>query len=126
MTTWLLMGMALYLVTAYIPSLMLLQVIGVGKYLGTRDDPPEPKPHHARAIRARDNFRENLPVFLGLGLLVLITPEADQSIALRGAQTFVLSRLVYLPAYISGVPVVRSAVFMLGWCGLLVMALALL
>jgi len=126
MVTWLLLGMALYLLGAYLPSLMLISGIGVGKYLGSRDEEPTQGLVHGRALRAHRNFTENLPVFLALGILSLVVADADTGQALLGAQLFVLSRPVYLALYLRAVPVARSGAFLVGWVGLIMMALALL
>lgn len=126
MLTWLLLGTVLYLLTAYVPSLFLLTTIGVGGYLGSRDAEPERGPMHGRAKRAVANYVENYPVFMALGVLALVVPEADLAMATMGATLFVIARLVYLPMYLFAVPVLRSAVFTLGWVGMAMMGFALI
>ena len=126
MVTWLLLGTVLYLLTAYTPSLFLIAGIGFGNYLGSRDEEPITNTIHARAERAARNFRENYPVFMGLGILALVVPEANLPMATTGAMVFVVARLAYLPLYMAAVPVVRSAVFMVGWMGLIAMGLSIL
>ena len=76
-------------------------------------------------MKAARNLAENLPVFLGLGLLALLVEGANMALAVWGAQVFVLSRILYAGVYIAGVPLVRSVVFTVGLAGLIMMAAAL-
>ena len=126
MLVWLLLGTVVYAVTLFVPSLFLVSTIGYGRYLGTRDDDPAPAPRHGRALRASRNFIENYPIFMGLGILALVVPEADMAQASLGAMLFVLARIAYLPLYILAVPFLRSGAFVLGWIGTVLMGLALL
>lgn len=123
---WILAALALYLAGIYLCSALLLPGYGISAYLGSRDSEPAPAPVLARARRASRNFQENLPVFLALALLAMILPEAEMGQALLGAQIFVLARVAYLPLYLAAVPVLRSAVFTVGFGGLVLMALAVL
>lgn len=126
MTTWLILGTILYLLTCYAPALFMLAGLGLKGYLGSRDDEAITHKVHARTERAARNFRENYPVFMGLGVLSFVVVEADIALATTGAAVFVLARVVYLPLYMSGVPILRSAVFMVGWGGMVAMIVALL
>jgi len=56
----------------------------------------------------------------------MIVPEVDQARASLGAMVFVLARAVYIPAYLAGVPALRTAVYGVSMFGLLMMLLALL
>lgn len=126
MLTWLLLGTAIYYATMFAPSLFLISGIGLGKYLGSRDEEPVVNRYHGRAKRAARNFRENYPVFMALGLLVLVVPGADMGQAGLGAMLFVLARVVYLPLYLWPVLMLRSLAYTVGLIGLGLMALALL
>ncbi len=125
MEIWVLAGLGLYLVNVHLAGLLLLMQVGPVTHSGPRDSLPEPGRYRARALRAADTFAENLPVFLGLGLLALVVEGADIAQAVLGAQVFVLSRVLYIAVYVAGVPMVRSVVFMAGFIGLVIMALAL-
>ena len=125
MEVWLVSGLVLYLVNVHLAGLLLMAQVGPVTHSGPRDSLPEPGQFRARALKAADNFSENLPVFLGLGLLALVVEGANTSQAVLGAQLFVLSRVVYIGVYVAGVPIVRSVVFMAGFIGLVLMALAL-
>ena len=126
MLTWLLLGTGLYLLTLYVPSLFLAPHIGLGKYLGSRDEEPVVNALHGRAQRAARNFRENYPVFMALGILTLVLPDVDAGQAALGAMLFVLARLAYLPFYLLPVLMLRSVFYIVGLIGLGLMALALI
>ena len=40
-------------------------------------------------------------------------------------QVFVIARLFYIPAYYLAIPVGRSLIFLIGWGGMVLMAIAL-
>ncbi|MDA3858453.1 MAG: MAPEG family protein [Roseovarius sp.] len=126
MVFWILAGIGAYLLTIYLPAMILFAQIGIVAYTGPRDTLPEPGVLRARALRAANNFQEHMPVFLGLGLLAMLVPGADMAQAGLGAGIFVLSRLIYLAIYVSGLPMVRSGVFAVGFAGLVMMALSLI
>jgi len=89
-----------------------------------RDVQPEMPVFGARAQRALVNLGESAPVFLTLGLLAEWQGPTDT--AMLGAAWFLACRVAYVPAYISAVPGVRSAVWMASWLGLLAMGAAVL
>ncbi|MGF1455481.1 MAG: MAPEG family protein [Alphaproteobacteria bacterium] len=89
--------------------------------MGPRDNPPETSVYGARSERAHANMQEALLIFLPLALLLNARPEIP-AMGLLGAQIFVIARLIYLPAYITGIPVVRSLVWTVGLVALFLMA----
>ncbi len=125
MVFWILAGLAVYLANVYLAGMMLMARIGPVAYMGPRDSLPQPGLYRARALKAARNLAENLPVFLGLGLLALLVEGANMALAVWGAQVFVLSRILYVGVYIAGVPLVRSVVFTVGLAGLIMMVAAL-
>ncbi|PHP64574.1 hypothetical protein CSC94_23630 [Zhengella mangrovi] len=92
--------------------------------MGNRDHQPEPGIIAGRLERAKDNMREALPLFLGLAMLAFAAGKADE--ATSGAIVFATARVFYVPAYTSGLPVLRSLVWLAGMAGLLMTALAVL
>lgn len=84
--------------------------------LGPRDAPPPHTWSSARAERALVNLQEALPVFLTVALLHVQRGTGDA--AAPWAWAFFAARVAYVPAYLSGVPGLRSGVWMLGWVGL--------
>ncbi len=93
--------------------------------LGTRDRLPELSVVAGRLDRAKENLRESLPIFLALALLVLIK-GGDTGAATQAAWVFLIARIVYVPAYVSGIPLLRSAVWLVALGSLVVMALSLI
>jgi uncharacterized MAPEG superfamily protein len=91
--------------------------------LGPRDLPPPEGPMAGRAARALANTQEALPVFLTLGLLHELRGSGEEAVG--PAWLFLVARLLYVPAYLSGLPGLRSAVWAVAALGLVGMALAL-
>lgn len=125
MLFWIFAGIIAYIATVWLPSLFLVSQIGVMGYAKGRDEEPTSSPLHGRAQRAARNVRENFPVFLTLAVLSLVIDTADLAQAIWGAQIFVVSRVFFPAAYMSGIPFLRSTVYTIGFIGCLVMALAL-
>lgn len=93
--------------------------------LGPRDNPRPLTVVGGRAERALANMREALPIFLALALMNMITGTAA-AMALTGGWIFLVARLLYVPAYLSGVPVIRTLIWVGGWVGLVMMLIPLL
>jgi uncharacterized MAPEG superfamily protein len=78
-----------------------------------------------RASRALANMHEALPVFPALALLNMIVGTVA-STAITGATIFLIARVLYVGVYMSGVPVVRTILWAVGWVGLGMMIAPLL
>ncbi|HVA55942.1 MAG TPA: MAPEG family protein [Gammaproteobacteria bacterium] len=81
-----------------------------------------------RAVRAHENIKENYPPFAVAILLLAFSGGYTQYTALA-AMLFLLARLVHLPAYILGIPWLRTSSWIAGFIAmlyLLIMALAVL
>ena len=78
--------------------------------LGARDAQPPLSTTGARAERALNNLHEALPVFMTVALL-LIFCGANDDLAIQGARIFLVSRILYVPAYLAGMFGVRSAIW---------------
>lgn len=94
--------------------------------MGARDAPMPPLSATAERLgRAQANLFETLPLFIAA---VLIAHAAGISTrwTVVGAQLYFWARLIYLPLYAFGVPVVRSIVWLLSIAGLAMIVLALL
>lgn len=92
--------------------------------LGPRDDQPPLTRIGGRAQRALANMHEALPVFLALALLNLILGTG--ALATTGATVFFVARLLYVPAYLIGVPGIRTLIWMAGIVGLVMMLIPIL
>lgn len=93
--------------------------------LGPRDNPPPQSTVGARAERALANMQEALPVFLALALLNLILGTAGD-LATTGALVFLVARVLYVPAYLAGIPVMRTLLWLGGIAGLVMMLIPVL
>jgi uncharacterized MAPEG superfamily protein len=93
--------------------------------LGPRDHPQPLTVVGGRAERALANIKEALPIFLALALLNLIVGTAA-AMALTGGWVFLVARVLYVPAYLSGVPVIRTLIWVASWAGLVMMLIPLL
>lgn len=93
--------------------------------MGNRDVEPKESVIAARLDRAKNNMVEALPIFLGLAMLALVK-GGDTSATANGATFFLIARIVYVPIYAKGIPVLRSLVWLAGMAGLMMMALPLM
>jgi len=78
---------------------------------------PPPNPVAGRTIRAQANFLETFPIAIIALLGVVVAGRTSQWTAL-GGWVWLGARLVYLPLYAAGVPVVRTVVWTIGMIGL--------
>lgn len=77
-----------------------------------------------RAKRASENMKENLPLFLGMTVLVHLTDPGNAT-ALMGAQVFFGARVLHGIVYIVGVPFIRTLIWLTSMVGVGMMASAL-
>lgn len=89
--------------------------------LGPQDEQPDTGIMAGRAKRALQNFLETYPAFVALALLIVATGQST-SLTAAGAALWFWGRVAYLPAYLSGIPVVRSLTWFVAVIGLLMMA----
>lgn len=79
--------------------------------MGARDEAlPSPEPIVGRLARAQANFFETFPIVAVAILIVTVAGRTSQWTEI-GAIVWLLARVVYLPLYAMGVPVVRTMVF---------------
>lgn len=123
LSTIILLVLALYLI-----QLILQEMSRFGfdlkEILGNRDTLPKMSIVAARLDRAKNNMLEALPFFLGLSMLILVS-DNDPNSAVAGATTFLIARIFYIPAYLSGAMLLRSIIWLVGILGLIMMALTL-
>lgn len=93
--------------------------------VGNRDNLPEMSIVAGRLDRAKNNLLESLPIFLALALLALVK-GGDMREAAHAALVFFVARVAYVPAYLSGVPLLRSLIWLVAMAGLLAMARTLI
>jgi uncharacterized MAPEG superfamily protein len=116
-----LLVLALFVLQTLLPGRFRARPGGISRdlteSLGPRDEQPPFTRVGERTARALGNMQEALPVFLALALLNLIVGTAGD-VALTGAWIFLIARVVYLPLYMAGVPVVRTLAWVASWVGL--------
>lgn len=89
--------------------------------MGARDEAlPPPEPIVGRLARAQANFFETFPIVAAAILVVTVTGRASQWTEI-GAIVWLAARIVYLPLYAMGVPVVRTAVFAVSMVGIVML-----
>ena len=110
------------LMTAFLFS---IRARGMPWALGARDESGVPVGKiGARLERAYRNFLETFPIFAAL---VLIGNGMDRHTATTvwGAQLYFCGRVLYVPLYAFGIPVVRSLAFAAAIAGIVVILLAI-
>ena len=99
--------------------------LGLGYALGSQDEERVPDSVAARRIeRSLMNFIETYPAFIALAAVIGIAGASTPTTAL-GAAVWFWARVAYIPAYASGLPLVRTIVWFASLAGLLIMALPL-
>ena len=124
LTTAVLLVMLLFVVQLFLQETSRYH-FNLWEIMGNRDTSPQESVIAARLNRAKNNMLEALPLFLGLAMLALVN-GGDTSKAANGATVFLIARVVYVPIYAAGIPVLRSLVWLAGMAGLVMMALPLM
>lgn len=92
---------------------------------GARDgETPPPGKLAGRLIRAQSNLFETLPLFIGAVVMASIEGKFG-TLTFLGAHLYFFGRLIYVPLYAFGVPVVRSLVWLTATAGLVMVIVAL-
>jgi uncharacterized MAPEG superfamily protein len=99
---------------------------GPGYNVGPRDDGGPPVGIiTGRLQRAQSNLFETLPLFIAAVLIAHVAGK-EGALTLWGARLFLAGRIVYVPLYAFGVPVVRTLAFMVAATGLVMILSAIL
>ena len=99
---------------------------GIRWNAGARDEAlPPPTVLVGRLQRAQANLFETLPLFIGAVLGCAAAGHFGGRSAI-GAQLYFWARLVYVPLYALGIPMVRSLVWVVSIVGLLLVIASLL
>ena len=94
--------------------------------VGARDETlPPANPMTARLMRAQANFEETFPIAIVALLGVVVAGRTSPWTAI-GGWIWLGARVVYLPLYAAGVPVIRTIVWTIGIAGLAIVWWALL
>jgi uncharacterized MAPEG superfamily protein len=94
--------------------------------IGPRDEPQAPpRPVVGRLVRAQANFLETFPIAIVALLGVVLANKTSHSTAL-GGWIWLGARVVYLPLYAAGIPVVRTIAWAASIVGLVMVIVPLL
>lgn len=93
--------------------------------LGNRDALPEPSPLAGRAERAARNNVENLLLFVATWAAARLG-GAPPGPVLLGSHLFFWSRCAFTAAYLLGIPYLRTAVYLVGVVGVVIVGVAAL
>jgi len=86
--------------------------------VGARDEAlPPPTPVAGRTMRAQANFQETFPIAI-VALIGVVLANRTSALTALGGWIWLGARVVYLPLYTAGVPVIRTIVFMISMVGL--------
>ena len=86
--------------------------------VGARDEAlPPANPMTGRTIRAQANFAETFPIAI-VALLGVVLAGRTSAITALGGWIWLGARVVYLPLYAAGIPVIRTIVWTISMAGL--------
>ena len=122
---YLLYGIILLIAHALIQATLSDLSKGLGWALGPQDETRDQNAVAGRVQRALRNYLETFPAFIALALILAVTGLGDATSAL-GAAVYFWARVVYIPAYASGIPLVRTVAWFASLSGLAMMILPLL
>lgn len=92
---------------------------------GPRDTPMPLGGVAARLDRAFRNFAETFPFFAAAVLACAVAGKLGSELTVWGATLYVVARALYAPIYASGVPMVRTLVWLVSMVGLAMVLVAL-
>lgn len=100
--------------------------LGPAYLLGPRDEKRKSKNLLAgRFARALKNLLETYPAFIALVVALVVTGKTG-GMAAAGAMTWLAARVVFVPIYAAGIPVLRTLVWLVSALGLVLMLVRLL
>lgn len=118
--------LVLALVQIMLPSLFRTRETGAAYNVSARDGagPPVGK-ITGRLQRAQANLFETLPLFAVAVLIIHVTAQ-ESVLTLYGAALYLAARVIYVPLYAFGIPVVRTLVWLVSVAGLLMLLWAII
>jgi uncharacterized MAPEG superfamily protein len=114
-------GCVLALVHIFAAAHVKTRQYGAKWNVGARDETlPPPEPIVGRLMRAQANFFETFPIAAAALLIDGLMPLTSVP-SRTGAALWLGARILYLPLYAAGVPVVRTLVWGVSLAGILLM-----
>ncbi|HLY04511.1 MAG TPA: MAPEG family protein [Rhizomicrobium sp.] len=102
-----------------------LPSVGLSWAAGPRDEArSHPGRIAGRLERAFENFLETFPFFAASVLLVHVLNKSTHTSVL-GSQIYIWARVLYVPAYVIGIPFVRTLIWAASLAGILMVLAAL-
>lgn len=124
--TMLAWALVLALVQIGLAGAMRTRETGLSFNVSARDsEAPPPRPVTARLQRAQANLFETLPVFAAAVLIAEVANRTGDTTEL-GAQLYLAARVLYVPLYAFGVPVLRTVVWTVSVAGIVMILKAIL
>lgn len=118
--------LVLALVQIALASTLRTMETGISFNMSARDgDGPPKRPLTARLQRAQANLFETLPLFAAAVLIAHVAGRHSEQTVL-GCELFLAARVLYLPLYAAGVPVLRTLVWGVSIWGLIMLFKAIL
>ncbi len=119
--------LVLAIVQVLLPGMLRTGETGVDYNASARDapSPVPPRPVTARLQRAQQNLFETLPLFAA-AILIAHVAGRNGDLTFWGAALYLASRVLYVPLYAAGIPVIRSLVWLVGLIGLILVLTAIL
>ncbi|MGK5024170.1 MAPEG family protein [Janthinobacterium sp. RB2R34] len=118
--------LVLALVQILLPSSLRNRETGTQYNMSARDEPGPPVGKvTARLKRAQANLFETLPLF-AVAVLIAHVAGIHNNLTLYGAALYLGARVLYLPLYAFGIPVVRTLVWCVSVIGMLMLFWAIL
>lgn len=122
------LGWTLVLALAQIALASTLRTMetGISFNMSARDgDAPPTRPLTARLQRAQANLFETLPLFAAAVLIAHVAGRHSEQTVL-GCELYLAARVLYVPLYAAGVPVVRTLAWGVSIWGLIMLFKAIL
>lgn len=86
--------------------------------IGARDEAvPPPNPVTGRTMRAQANFEETFPIAI-VALMGVVVADRTNELTALGGWIWLGARILYLPVYAAGIPVIRTVIFVISMIGL--------
>ena len=123
---WMGLTLVLALAQIFITGNVRTRQYGTAWNMSARDEAMPPlNPLAGRLARAQANLFETLPLYVGALLGAVAAGHLGWKTQI-GAPLYFVGRLIYLPLYAAGIPVVRSLVWMAATFGLVLILCALI
>jgi uncharacterized MAPEG superfamily protein len=122
----LLWSVILGLAQLMLATTMATRELGTRWNASPRDEPTKPvSVVTGRMLRAFANFKETF-VFFAVAVLAVTLLHKSNATSALGAQLYFWARLVYVPVYAAGIPVLRTLIWLVSLAGMVMVLTAAL